>query len=177
MPYESLPASARIENGVLYLPIAADAMNGQRVQVRLRAVNGAEPSPPVVLTLPVPTDEGTGVSLNNITAAEPLSYFTAVAIVDSLAYRFNPANRDHAYAFSGFSVAETPVGGLCQLKSLGVMIVPVGMRLKADQRYLASSQGGLALVPAAGDVFSRVIGFALNKKELRIVNLPPVFFA
>ena len=173
MDFSSLPPGTRIVDGNLVVP----ASSGQ-ISIRVKGTSLEQTSPAVSANVPTGvsliTNEGNDLP-NKITAGEPLPSFTAIALINWVAYRYDPTNRAHAYAYGGFIENSAMMGDSCLLRQSGVLRFPQGTSLKPGARYLAAPEGRMTDKPGSGDVFTRIIGIAMSPYELILLTQPPVF--
>jgi hypothetical protein len=102
-------------------------------------------------------------------SGEAIPSFTPVAIYNNLAYKLDASNPLHQFAFVGFSVNGTNIGGNCKIKVLGEMIL-VGWGLTPNQHYMAGINGTLVTTNYSISNFTKVIGYATDSNTLQIIK-------
>lgn len=103
------------------------------------------------------------------TTGEPIPSHTPVAIVDDLAYKLDPSNILHQFAFVGFSENGTSTGQNCQIKQIGEVTL-IGWGLIPNQQYLAGVNGTLITENLSDSNFTKVIGYATSSNTLQIIK-------
>lgn len=113
-------------------------------------------------------DNGTFEHLIKI-SAEPIPSYTPVAIANNQAYRYSNENPLHQFAFCGFSVNGTNIGGNCEIQTIGEVKF-TGWGLIPNQQYLAGNDGQMTTINNSITGFTKVIGYAVDADTMLIVN-------
>lgn len=102
-------------------------------------------------------------------SAEPIPSHTPVAVYNNLAYKLDPSNPLHQFAFVGFSINGTNIGGNSEIQVLGEIKL-VGWGLIPNQQYLAGVNGTLITNNSSNSNFTKVIGYATDSNTLQIIK-------
>ena len=103
-------------------------------------------------------------------AGESIPSHTAIALFDNKAYKLDPSNSAHQFAFIGFSLNGSSIGQECIIKESGEVYLS-GWGLVQNQHYLAGINGTLITNNSSTTNFTKVIGYATTADSLKIVTL------
>lgn len=110
--------------------------------------------------------------LISYTTAENITSHKPIAIVNGLAYIFNPYDTTHAFAFAGFSVTGASLGQMINVKTDGKLTLN-SWGLTQGTHYLAGANGTL-ITDNSGLAFSKVVAYAQTTETIQILDYSPI---
>lgn len=95
--------------------------------------------------------------------------YTPVVVINNLAYKLDPSNSNHQFAFYGFSTNGCAQGDLCRIKTFGELEL-AGWGLNQGSHYLVGPNGSLITDNTYPTNFTKVIGYAVTNDRIKIIN-------
>jgi hypothetical protein len=102
-------------------------------------------------------------------SGESIPSYTPVAIINNMAYKLDPSNSTHQFAFYGFSINGTSIGQTCIIQERGEIEL-IGWGLTPNTQYLAGPLGTLITNNNSPTNFTKVVGYSVTSDKLTIIK-------
>jgi len=94
---------------------------------------------------------------------------TPVAVINNLAYKLDPSNPQHQFAFYGFSTNGASIGDILRIQVVGEIELQ-GWNLIQGKHYLSGPSVILITDNTYPNNIKKIVGYAITTDRLRIIK-------